>query len=169
MKTTNEKLVEKLLHDETSFFEREQVIDLLLKRKMSVKDSYTDNEKQTLSNRISDKIADFAGSWIFIILFLSVLILWLVLNILMAANAFDPYPFILLNLFLSCVAAIQAPIILMSQKRQEQRDRIKANNDYWVNLKAEIIIEDLHKKLEAVGDAQDKILSIIENRQDPNL
>ena len=95
-------------------------------------------------------IAKFAGSWAFIFAFTGVLILWMLINTLLAAKAFDPFPFILLNLVLSCVAAIQAPLIMMSQNRQEEKDRRRAENDYKVNLKTEIMIEDLYDKVNAI-------------------
>ena len=98
----------------------------------------------------ADAIAKFAGSWAFIFAFTGVLILWMLVNTLLAAKAFDPYPFIQLNLVLSCVAAIQAPLIMMSQNRQEEKDRRRAENDYRVNLKTEIMIEDLYDKVNAI-------------------
>ena len=107
-------------------------------------------EKYTLGQRAADAIAKFAGSWAFIFAFTGVLILWMVINTILAAKAFDPYPFILLNLVLSCVAAIQAPLIMMSQNRQEEKDRRRAENDYKVNLKTEIMIEDLYDKVNAI-------------------
>lgn len=109
-----------------------------------------EKEKYTLGQRAADSIAKFAGSWAFIFSFSGVLILWMVVNVLLAAGAFDPYPFILLNLVLSCVAAIQAPLIMMSQNRQEEKDRRRAENDYKVNLKTEIMIEDLYDKVNAI-------------------
>ncbi|MDO9126623.1 MAG: DUF1003 domain-containing protein, partial [Parvibaculum sp.] len=104
---------------------------------------------RTLGERLSDVIAEFGGSWRFIIFFGAVLFGWIALNIVgLFADPFDPYPFILLNLVLSCLAAIQAPIIMMSQKRQESRDRVRAKNDYKINLKAELEIRNLHEKLD---------------------
>lgn len=106
-------------------------------------------KKLTFGERLSDKIASFGGSWRFIILFGAVLFLWLIVNgIVLATRAFDPYPFILMNLILSCLAAIQAPIIMMSQNRSEARDRLRAENDYKINLKAELEIRHLHEKLD---------------------
>ena len=105
--------------------------------------------KLTFGERLSDRIASFGGSWRFIILFGSVLFGWIVLNaIFLLDRGFDPYPFILLNLILSCLAAIQAPIIMMSQNRSEARDRMRAENDYKVNLKAELEIRHLHEKID---------------------
>lgn len=107
------------------------------------------DQKLTMGERLSDKLADIAGSWIFIISFLGILVLWIGLNsFVLFAKPFDPYPFILLNLVLSCLAAIQAPIILMSQNRQEAKDRLRAAYDYQVNLKAELEIRHLHEKMD---------------------
>ncbi|MFO1142909.1 MAG: DUF1003 domain-containing protein [Amaricoccus sp.] len=106
-------------------------------------------ERRGFGERASDSLASFGGSWPFIILFLVVLVIWMAVNALRGpASAFDPYPFILLNLVLSCIAALQAPIIMMSQRRQEARDRLQAENDYKVNLKAELEIRHLHEKLD---------------------
>ena len=105
--------------------------------------------KLTFGEHLSDKIAEFGGSWKFIITFGSVIVVWIVLNVLLLLNrGFDPYPFILLNLILSCLAALQAPVIMMSQNRAEARDRLRAENDYKVNLKAELEIRHLHEKID---------------------
>ena len=117
-------------------------------------DGATGKEKYTLGQRAADTIAKFAGSWAFIFSFTGVLILWMIVNTVLASKAFDPYPFILLNLVLSCVAAIQAPLIMMSQNRQEEKDRRRAENDYKVNLKTEIMIEDLYDKVNAILEKQ---------------
>ena len=105
--------------------------------------------KLTTGQKMADKIAEFGGSWTFIIIFFSFLAIWMAINVwLLATKAFDPYPFILLNLILSCLAAIQAPIIMMSQNRQEQKDRLRAEHDYKVNLKAELEIKLLSAKMD---------------------
>ncbi|MGD8353736.1 MAG: DUF1003 domain-containing protein [Pseudomonadota bacterium] len=107
------------------------------------------DRRQTFGERLSDWLAGFGGSWIFLMIFAGVLAAWIILNsIFLLDRPFDPYPYILLNLFLSCLAAVQAPIILMSQNRQEARDRIRAEHDYRVNLKAELEIRHLHEKLD---------------------
>lgn len=99
--------------------------------------------------RMADRVADWGGSWAFILTFLTVLILWMSVNALgLLRQPFDPYPFILLNLVLSCVAALQAPVIMMSQRRQEAKDRLRAENDYQINLKAELELRQLHEKLD---------------------
>jgi len=107
------------------------------------------DRKLTFGEGLADKIAEFGGSWKFIITFGSLLCLWIIINtIILIWKPFDPYPFILLNLILSCLAAIQAPIIMMSQNRQESKDRLRSENDYQINLKAELEIRHLHEKLD---------------------
>jgi uncharacterized membrane protein len=108
------------------------------------------DEKLTLGQRLSDKLADYAGSWRFIIIFMIILVIWIVINsvVLLVLRPFDPYPFILLNLVLSCLAAIQAPVIMMSQNRQEAKDRLRSEHDYMVNLKSELEVRHLHDKID---------------------
>jgi len=116
--------------------------------------------------KLADKIAEFGGSWTFIIFFFSFLVVWMAVNILfLRSRAFDPYPFILLNLMLSCLAAIQAPIIMMSQNRQEQKDRQRAEQDYKVNLKAELEIKLLSEKVDHLLIHQNKKLLEIQEVQ----
>ena len=106
-------------------------------------------KKLTFGEQLSDRIAAFGGSWRFIILFGSVLLVWIVVNtVVLLSRAFDPYPFILMNLILSTIAALQAPVIMMSQNRSEARDRLRGENDYKINLKAELEIRHLHEKLD---------------------
>ena len=143
----NRKLLKEVLKDIQHDMTDEEVLNLLADSKISESPTA---EKYTLGQRAADAIAKFAGSWAFIFAFTGVLILWMVVNTILAADAFDPFPFILLNLVLSCVAAIQAPLIMMSQNRQEEKDRRRAENDYKVNLKTEIMIEDLYDKVNAI-------------------
>ncbi|MBP9082727.1 MAG: DUF1003 domain-containing protein [Bacteroidia bacterium] len=124
------------------------------------------DSKITFGQRIADKIAAFGGSWSFIIAFFSFILLWMVLNIwLLATKAFDPFPFILLNLILSCIAAIQAPVIMMSQNRQEQKDRQRSEHDYKINLKAELEIQLLNEKMDHLLIHQNKKLLEIQELQ----
>jgi uncharacterized membrane protein len=103
----------------------------------------------TFGQRIADKIATFGGSWTFILSFLGFIVLWIGSNIYVLVNkGFDPYPFILLNLILSCLAALQAPVIMMSQNRQEEKDRLRSKNDYMINLKSELELRILHDKID---------------------
>ena len=143
----NRKLLKEVLKDIEHDMTDEEVLNLLADSKISESPTA---EKYTLGQRAADAIAKFAGSWAFIFSFTGVLLLWMVVNTILAADAFDPFPFILLNLVLSCVAAIQAPLIMMSQNRQEEKDRRRAENDYKVNLKTEIMIEDLYDKVNAI-------------------
>lgn len=114
-------------------------------------------DKFSFGERIADRMADVAGSWTFIIIFLSVLTFWIILNaVQLLKQPFDPFPFILLNLVLSCVAAIQAPVIMMSQNRQEKKDRLRAEQDYQINLKAEILVEEIIKRLKRLEDTHAK-------------
>ena len=134
---------------ELSTLEEEVVRSLSEQELLSKNINIEFDQKLTLGQRLSDKLADSAGSWGFIIIFFGILILWIIINtVLLVWRHFDPYPFILLNLVLSCLAAIQAPVILMSQNRQESRDRLRAEHDYLVNLKAELEIRNLHEKID---------------------
>lgn len=125
-----------------------QSIDKLIETRRVKNLNIVHNEQLTFGEVVSDKIAEVAGSWKFIISFMCLLLLWIVFNSwVLISQPFDPYPFILLNLVLSCIAALQAPIIMMSQNRQEAKDRLRSENDFLVDQKAEIIIEELYKKI----------------------
>ena len=154
------EVLKDIRHDMTD----EEVLNLLADSKISVSPK-NERERYSLGQRAADKIAKFAGSWAFIFSFTGGLVLWMVINAVLAAEAFDPYPFILLNLVLSCVAAIQAPLIMMSQNRQEEKDRRRAENDYKVNLKTEIMIEDIFDKVTAILKRQSKLEKQIESMQ----
>jgi uncharacterized membrane protein len=133
-----------------------RVMEYLLDQRRVTRDVNRElEENRRLGERVADRIAAFGGSWTFILLFLLVLVAWVVLNSLVLARrgrAFDPYPYILLNLFLSMIAALQAPVIMMSQNRMAARDRLEATHDYEVNLMAEVEIRTLHDKLDQLRD-----------------
>lgn len=152
----NRKLLKEVLKEIRHDMTDEEVLNLLADSKISENPSGSAG-KYTIGQRAADTIAKFAGSWAFIFSFTAILILWMIVNTLLAAKAFDPFPFILLNLVLSCVAAIQAPLIMMSQNRQEEKDRRRAENDYKVNLKTEIMIEDLYDKVNVILAKQSAI------------
>jgi uncharacterized membrane protein len=144
--------VQSLLQDEKgelTSLER-SVVESLARNETLSEDVETEFQKElTIGQRLADHIASFGGSWTFICSFGGFILVWVLINtVVLLARPFDPYPFILLNLFLSCLAAIQAPIIMMSQNRQESRDRLRSENDYRVNLKAELEIRHLHEKLD---------------------
>ncbi|VXB64797.1 Cyclic nucleotide-binding protein [Flavobacterium sp. 9AF] len=154
--------IEKLLNAES-----EQIIKLQQIVKKTIEDEnliiqnllHPPKEIVTKGQNISDKVARFGGSWLFIISFLSLLTVWILFNVLVPkGDQFDPYPFILMNLVLSCVAALQAPIIMMSQNRQEEKDRKRSENDYLINLKAELEIRSLNQKLDLLVQEQIKVL-----------
>ncbi len=162
----NRKLLKEVLKEIRHDMTDEEVLNLLADSKISENTSRA-SEKYTIGQRAADAIARFAGSWAFIFAFTGVLILWMVINTLLAAKAFDPFPFILLNLVLSCVAAIQAPLIMMSQNRQEEKDRRRAENDYKVNLKTEIMIEDLYDKVNAILAKQNALEKQLQGKNTP--
>ena len=118
----------------------------------------------TFGDRVADKVSEIAGSWFFIIMFILFLLIWIVINtmILTSGKEIDPYPFILLNLVLSCIAAIQAPIIMMSQNRQAKKDSIRNQNDYRIDLKSELILEELHDKMDIILKNQKEIMKKLE-------
>ena len=126
-----------------------QVIQSVSKNTMISTEVEEDEKEITFGQKLADKVAEFGGSWGFIIFFMTFLVAWILLNIFWLSNhGFDPYPFILLNLILSCIAAIQAPVIMMSQNRQEEKDRERAKKDYKINLKSELEIRELHEKID---------------------
>ena len=131
--------------------------DIEFNEKASEKVEKDDINLLTFGNKLSDKIASFGGSWKFIISFFMFILFWMIINIVFLQNrAYDPYPFILLNLILSCIAAIQAPIIMMSQNRQEEKDRKRSEHDYKINLKAELEINILSEKMDHLLVHQNK-------------
>ena len=157
---SKEELVREILEKDKDLKDSnidEELIHELISGKVSKNINNTHNENSTLGQRTADKIAIFGGSWTFIISFGVVLVTWIIINaVILRSKAFDPYPFVFLNLILSCLAAIQAPIIMMSQNRQTEKDRLTAANDYLINLKSEIIVEDLHKKIDVLMEQQEE-------------
>ncbi|MGV7105165.1 DUF1003 domain-containing protein [Flavobacterium sp. U410] len=138
-----------LLNEEGELSGLEKVVLDSMKHKKSLTKMIDEKNAYTLGQRVADKVAEFGGSWTFIISFAVFLSLWIIINVLFLVNkGFDPYPFILLNLILSCIAALQAPVIMMSQNRQEEKDRERAKNDYMINLKSELEIRMLHEKID---------------------
>jgi len=161
--------VEELLRDETgeiSALEQRVAESLATHETLSENVEEEFDEKRTFGEVVSDHLASFGGSWLFILSFLGMLAVWMAYNVARGTEtAFDPYPFILLNLVLSCLAALQAPVIMMSQKRQEAKDRLRSLNDYQVNLKAELEIRHLHEKLDHLINKQWQRLAEIQQLQ----
>jgi uncharacterized membrane protein len=144
-----------------------------LKEKIeSEKDSFIKNinelhdSQRTLGEKVADKMADFAGSWTFILSFMAIILLWISLNSwIVLFKPYDPYPFILLNLVLSCLAALQAPIIMMSQKRQEGKDRLRSQHDYDVDVKTEMLVEHMISQLDEIKKQQAEIWKSLEQNK----
>ncbi|WP_052688223.1 DUF1003 domain-containing protein [Xanthomonas sp. MUS 060] len=145
--------------------EREVVEHFIAKRRVARDIATQADRDRSLGERIADRVAEIGGSWSFIIGFCVVLLGWIALNSLVLAHAFDPYPYILLNLCLSCLAAIQAPVIMMSQNRQAVVDRLRAQNDYEVNIKSELEILQVHEKLNQLREQDWARLVDMQERQ----
>lgn len=147
---------------ESEFIDRlKGIVQKSVDEQRSVMESLLNPPKEILTSgqRISDKVARFGGSWAFIISFFLILIIWICYNTIAPhSDDFDPYPFILMNLVLSCIAALQAPVIMMSQNRQEEKDRMRSQNDYMINLKAEIELRALQQKVDLLIEDQIKTL-----------
>ena len=162
---TKKEIVKMLLkNNELEEEDEEELLDLLIDQPISIDVDKQEEAKMTNGDRLADKISEIAGSWGFILGFTSFLIFWIILNgfVLRGSLKLDEYPFILLNLLLSCLAALQAPVIMMSQNRQAAKDSLRNQNDYRTDLKSELILEDLHHKMEELLKNQRKILRIME-------
>lgn len=160
--------IETLINEEGDQLKRLQdIVSETMKEQELIIDNLLHPPSEILSpgQKISDKVARFGGSWKFIISFMLILFGWIIYNLIIGNKSFDPYPFILLNLVLSCVAALQAPVIMMSQNRQEEKDRQRAENDYMVNMKAELEIRGLHQKMDLLLQDQLKTLYTIQHKQ----
>ena len=141
--------------------------DDLLRTRVSRNINVEEEQRMTLGQRVADRVAAFGGSWKFIAIFGSCMVIWVILNTVAALSRhFDPYPFILLNLFLSMIAAIQAPVIMMSQNRQAAKDRLQADADYEINLKAELEVAHLHRKLDNIYERLEEHWSRLERTHD---
>ncbi len=146
------EIIKYILNDINEDLDDEEKVHLLLNKTVS-----DNNEcKESFGQRASDRLSSLAGSWTFVIGFTLLLLVWITVNTVLAAKSFDPYPFILLNLVLSCVSAIQAPLIMMSQKRQDEKDRRRSENDYKINLKCEILLKNMHYKLDRIIECIDE-------------
>lgn len=164
-KKTKKEIVKMLLNQNLETEDEEELIDLLIDNSIAVDVDKQDKDNEKFGDRVADKITEFAGSWGFILGFTMFLILWIILNLTIFKNL-DPYPFILLNLLLSCIAALQAPIIMMSQNRAAKKDSMRSKNDYKTDLKSELILEELHDKIEKIISNQNKILKELSKQSD---
>ncbi len=162
------KLIQNIMEDNKAELEQEDIANILSSEVISKDINKLHLMSYDFGDKIADNFANFAGSWKFIIGFVTIITIWIIFNRIVS-QAFDPFPFILLNLILSCVAALQAPVIMMSQNRQEEKDRLQAKNEYRLNVKSELLIEELNKKINVLLDKQNslkddvsKLQSIIE-------
>lgn len=161
-KRNKKELVKILIKDQKLLdnVNEEELMDMLLDENIAIDVDKEAEEKATRSEKIADKLTEVAGSWGFIIGFISFLLIWILLNLFFLKDI-DPYPFILLNLLLSCLAALQAPIIMMSQNRQSKKDSLRSRQDYKTDLKSELILEEIHDNMEEILKNQRKLLKFI--------
>lgn len=158
-KCSKKELVKMLLKNEKlDEQDEEELINLLIEQPLSIDIDKQQDERKTFGDKVADKVSEIAGSWSFIIGFSAFLIFWIVLNGFFLINPIDEYPFILLNLLLSCLAALQAPVIMMSQNRQAEKDSLRNQNDYRIDLKSELILEQIAEKVDKLYLEQAKIL-----------
>ncbi len=168
---TKKEIVQMLLKNSAlDAKDEEELLDLLIDQPISIDVDKQEEAKLTFGDKVADKVSEIAGSWGFILGFSAFLIFWVVLNtiILKGDSKIDEYPFILLNLLLSCIAALQAPIIMMSQNRQAEKDSLRNQNDYRTDLKSELILESLHDDLDILIKNQNKILKKLEEKENEN-
>lgn len=157
----NTEINELLKSENEQLSKLQQIVKQAIKEEKLIVENLMHQPLEILSRgqRISDKVANFGGSWRFIIIFSVIIVVWVLFNSLLSVEVeFDPYPFILMNLFLSAIAALQAPIIMMSQNRKEEKDRKRNENDYLINLKAELEVRSLHQKIDLLLEEQIKVL-----------
>lgn len=166
---TKKDIVKMLLKSsELEAQDEEELLDLLVEQPIAIDVDKQEAQKMSFGDRAADKVSEIAGSWAFVLGFLLFLIVWIIVNtfILMDEGAPDPFPYVLLNLVLSCIAAIQAPIIMMSQNRQAAKDSLRNQNDYRTDLKSELILEALHDHINEVLKNQKRIIKLLEDDND---
>lgn len=158
-----EQLVKILINKDFEVKDEDELIEMLLDNPTAIDSDKEEDERRTFGDRLADKVTEIAGSWGFIIGFCVFLILWMIINTILIVK-FDEYPFILLNLILSCIAALQAPVIMMSQNRAAKKDSLRSLNDYKTDLKSELILEVLHEQIKDIQINQKKILKLLEEK-----
>ena len=149
--------------------DEEQLMEILFNEPIAIDVDKVSSEEETWKDRLADTVTEYCGSWGFIIWFILIVLIWMGGNVLLIkvyGEAFDPYPFILLNLVLSCVSALQAPFIMMSQNRSAKKDSLRAKNDYKTDLKSELILEELHDEIMKLQSTQNKILKLLKEEKE---
>ena len=159
-KKTKKEIVQMLLKKQLEENDEEELINMLIDEPIAVDVDKQSDSTRTFGDKLADKLTEVAGSWTFIIGMILFLIIWIFLNLYLIDRV-DPYPFVLLNLVLSCIAALQAPIIIMSQNREAKKDRLRSSNDYKTDLKSELILEELHSEMKKILANQNKILKYL--------
>lgn len=158
-----EQLVKILINKDFEVKDEDELIEMLLDNPTAIDSDKEEDERRTFGDKLADRVTEIAGSWGFIIGFCVFLILWMIINTILIVR-FDEYPFILLNLILSCIAALQAPVIMMSQNRAAKKDSLRSLNDYKTDLKSELILEVLHEQIKDIQISQNKILKLLEEK-----
>ncbi len=161
------EIVRMLLNEKIDKESEEELLNILMEKPIAINVDKKAESDLKFGEKLANKISNIVGSWLFIFIFIVMLIFWIILNVVVLKDKqIDPYPFILLNLALSCISAIQAPIIMMSQNREAKKDSLRNQNDYKIDLKSELILEDLHDKIILLLKNQKKILEIYEQNND---
>ena len=148
--------------------DEEQLMEILFNEPIAIDADKVSEDQATWKDRLADKVTEYCGSWSFIIWFLLIVAVWMISNYFLYeayGSSFDPYPYILLNLALSCVSALQAPFIMMSQNRSAKKDSLRAKNDYKTDLKSELILEELHDQIKKLQSTQNKILKLLSEEE----
>ena len=166
-KITKKELVKRLLKQEINIEDEDDLIEMLIDKPIAIDVDKQEDKTLTTGEKLADKLSEFAGSWRFIIGFSIFIIIWIIINGMIMKKASDPYPFVLLNLVLSCLASLQAPIIMMSQNRQAKKDSIRNQNDYQVDLKSELILEHLNEQIRECLKNQRLIIKLLNESEDP--
>ena len=162
-KKAKKEIVQMLLKKKLDVVDEEELINMLIDEPIAIDVDKQEDANRTFGDRIADKLTEIAGSWKFIIGMIIFLLGWILLNLFVIDS--DPYPFILLNLILSCIAALQAPIIMMSQNREAKKDSLRSSNDYKTDLKSELILEELHNEIKKLIANQNKIIKYISEKE----
>lgn len=160
------EIVKKLLKQEIDAEDEQDLIEMLIDRPITIDVDKQEDKSLTVGEKLADKLSEVAGSWTFIIGFSLFIIIWIIINVIILQKAADPYPFVLLNLMLSCLASLQAPIIMMSQNRQAKKDSIRNQNDYQIDLKSELILERLHEEIQESLRNERQIIRMLTEMQE---
>ena len=165
---TKKELVKKLLKQEINAENESDLIEMLIDKPITIDVDKQEDKSLTRGEKLADKLSEVAGSWSFIIGFSLFIVIWIIINTVILNRASDPYPFVLLNLVLSCLASLQAPIIMMSQNRQAKKDSLRNQNDYQIDLKSELILERLHEEIQESLRNERLIIKLLKDTEENN-